>query len=152
MNSYEIRLLSNDFYNDYNLANYPEMEDKSNRPFLVMLIRIEENIFAIPFRTNVKHNYSYKFTNTNRNTNSSTALDFSKAVVITDEKYLGAYATIDRKEFLELENKEVFIINKFKTFIAKYKRIMKDPLSNRYEYELLNKYSTLKYFHKYLGL
>ena len=51
MNSYEIRLLSNDFYNDYNLTNYPEMEDKSNRPFLVMLIKTEENIFAIPFRT-----------------------------------------------------------------------------------------------------
>ena len=152
MNLYEIRLLSSEFYKDYNLSKYPEMEEKINRPFLVMLVELENNKFAIPFRTNIKHNYCYKFANTNRSTTSSTALDFSKAVVINDDKFLGSYATIDRKEYLELENKKIFIINKFKRFIAKYKRIMNNPSINTYEYELLNKYSTLIYFHKELGL
>ena len=149
---YEIRLLSNEFYTDFTLSMYPEMEDKQCRPFLVLIIKIEDNKFAIPFRTNVKHKYCYKFLNTNRNTTSSTALDFSKAVVINDDKYLGSSATIDRKEYLELENKTMFIIKKFITFILKYKKIMKNPSINRYEYELLSKYSTLKYFHQELGL
>ena len=61
MNLYEIRLLSSEFYKDYNLSKYPEMEEKTNRPFLVMLVEIENNIFAIPFRTNIKHNYCYNY-------------------------------------------------------------------------------------------
>ena len=108
MNLYGIRLLSSEFYKDYNLSKYPEMEEKINRPFLVMLVELENNKFAIPFRTNIKHNYCYKFANTNRSTTSSIALDFSKAVVINDDKYLGSYATIDRKEYLELEKKNIY--------------------------------------------
>lgn len=57
MKIYEIRLLSNEFYTDFTLSMYPEMEDKQCRPFLVLIIKIEDNKFAIPFRTNVKHKY-----------------------------------------------------------------------------------------------
>ena len=87
MKIYEIKLLSEQFYNDYNISNYPEMEDKQSRPFLVLLVKIDDNTFAIPFRTNIKHKYCYKFTNTNRSTNTYTALDYSKAVIVNDSKY-----------------------------------------------------------------
>lgn len=116
------------------------------------MVVIENNKFAIPFRTNVKHKYCYKFINTNRDTNSSTALDFSKAVIVNDESFIGVEAKIDQKEFVELSSKSIFIINKFKNFVSKYKKIMQNPGKNKYEYDLLTKYSTLKYFNKELGL
>lgn len=152
MKTYEIKLLSEQFYNDYNISYYPEMEDKQSRPFLVLLVKIDDNTFAIPFRTNIKHKYCYKFTNTNRSTNTSTALDYSKAVIVNDSKYIGSAATIDQREFVELSSKSIFIINKFKNFIQKYKKIMNEPAKYSYEYDLLSKYSTLKYFHRELGL
>ena len=58
---YIIRQLSKDFYQKYDRYNYPEIERKKDRPYMVMLIRIDNNIFAIPFRTNIKHNACYKF-------------------------------------------------------------------------------------------
>ena len=152
MNNYEIRLLSDLFYEKYNNNDYPEMEEKTSRPFLVLLVEIDDNKFAIPFRTNIRHKYCYKFANTNRLTESSTALDFSKAVIVNDSKYIGVEARIDQKEFVELSSKSIFIINKFKNFIEKYKKIMLNPQINYYEYDLLCKYSTLKYFHNELGI
>ena len=152
MNNYEIRLLSDLFYEKYNNNDYPEMEEKISRPFLVLLVEIDDNKFAIPFRTNVRHKYCYKFANTNRLTESSTALDFSKAVIVNDSKYIGVEARIDQKEFVELSSKSIFIINKFKNFIEKYKKIMLNPQINYYEYDLLCKYSTLNYFHNELGI
>ncbi len=152
MKNYEIRLLSPQFYIDYNVAKYPEMEDKEFRPFLVLLVKIENNTFAIPFRTNIKHKYCYKFSNSNRNTLTSTALDYSKAVIVNDTRYIGDSATIDQKEFVELSSKSIFIINKFKNFVLKYKKIMLEPAKYPYEFDALSKYSTLKYFHNELGL
>ena len=36
-----------DTYNQYNCTDYPEIENKMNRPYMVMLIMIENNTFAI---------------------------------------------------------------------------------------------------------
>lgn len=47
-----------------------------DRPFLVLLIKIKDLTFAIPFRSNVRHNYCYKFKNSTRDIETSTALDF----------------------------------------------------------------------------
>ena len=61
---YKLNYLTAEFYNQYNLNDYPEIENKSNRPYMVMLLQMENNTFAIPFRTNVKHKNCYKFKNT----------------------------------------------------------------------------------------
>ncbi len=53
---YKLNYLSSAFYENYNSNDYPEIENKQNRPYMVMLIQIENNTFAVPFRTNVKHN------------------------------------------------------------------------------------------------
>ncbi len=65
---YKLNYLSEEFYKKYNSADYPEIEHKRKRPYLVMLAIIDENTFAIPFRTNIRHNNCYKFQNTSRNT------------------------------------------------------------------------------------
>jgi len=147
---YQINLLSSEFYNNYPSNLYPEMELKQSRPFLVLIVKIDGYTFAIPFRTNVRHNYCYKFKNTGRETTTNTALDFTKAVIINDIKYIGVSATIDHDEYIELSSKSFFIIKKFKSFIEKYKRVMADPNKYQYDYNLFSNYCTLKYFHEVL--
>ena len=126
------------------------MELKQSRPFLVLIIKIDGHTFAIPFRTNVRHNYCYKFKKTGRETATNTALDFTKAVIINDLKYIGVTATIDHDEYIELSSKSFFIIKKFKSFIEKYKRVMADPNKYQYDYNLFSNYCTLKYFSDFL--
>ena len=94
MKKYQINYLSVEFYKKYNSVVYPEIEYKEERPYLVLLVKIDENIFAIPFRSNVEHSSCYKFKNSQRVTNSSTGLDYSKAVIVNDSTYIGLSATM----------------------------------------------------------
>ena len=129
---------------------YPEFENKATRPFVVFLIRIENHTFAIPFRTNMNHKYGYKFNDTNLYTRSSTGLDFTKAVLVDNQKLLGEKAKVDYKEYKELEKKYYFIRKQFANYYCNYKNYLKNELNDRQS--AAYKYSTLKYFHKELGL
>ena len=144
---YEIRYLSKDFYNVYPYDIYPELECKETRPFLVLLVNINELKFAIPFRSNITHNFCYKFENSNRVSKSSTALDFSKSIIVKEDMYLDNYAFIDQEEYKELNSKIYFIISKFKKFILTYVKIKENYDKNSYKYKLLN-YCTLQYFYE----
>ena len=144
---YEIRYLSKDFYNVYPKDIYPELECKETRPFLVLLVNINELKFAIPFRSNITHNFCYKFENSNRVSKSSTALDFSKSIIVKEDMYLDNYAFIDQEEYKELNSKIYFIISKFKKFILTYVKIKENYDKNSYKYKLLN-YCTLQYFYE----
>ena len=76
--------------------------------------------FAIPLRTNIRHSYCYKFKTSDRKTDSVTGVDYSKAVVISKDSYLGEAADINDKEYLELQQKTYFIISKFKKYVNDY--------------------------------
>ena len=143
-NIIELRKLSAEFYKEFPKKEFPEIESKHNRPYVVLLVKIRNLVFAIPLRTNIKHSYCYKFKKSDRQTNSSTGIDFSKAVVIKKEIYLGEKTDINDKEYLELKEKYFFIIGKFKKYVEGYVSFKKDS-SN----EFLNKkykFCTLKYF------
>ena len=58
---YQLNYLTELFYQKYPSKDYPEIENKSNRPYMVLLVKIDGNNFAIPFRTNIRHNNCYKF-------------------------------------------------------------------------------------------
>ena len=150
MKAYTLNKLSDDFYLDYPTEDFPEIAQKKNRPYVVLLIKIENYNFALPLRTNLRHNFGYKFSNTGRKTLSSTGIDFSKAVLIDNAKYIGEQARIDNKEYLELSKKYYFIINKFKKYLEGYIKYVKDGgdefTAKKYQF------CTLKYFHKQLGL
>lgn len=151
MENSKICLLNETFFEKYPSSKYPEIEFKENRPFLVLLIELDNNIFAIPFRTNVKHKYAYKFKKSNKLPKNKPALDFHKSVIITDDM-VGKLATIDEKEYLELKEKESEIIESFKKFLNHYKEVIKNPKENTYDYNNFKKYSSLQYFHKELNL
>lgn len=141
---YKLNYLSADFYNKYNPIDYPEIENKANRPYMVMLIQIENNTFAIPFRTNIKHNNCYKFKNSSRKTNSITGLDYTKAVVVNDSKYIGEAARVNDMEYTELDTNYHIIIKRFASYVKGYIKFAKGTLN---EYQANNyRYTTLKYF------
>lgn len=140
----ELRKLSTAFYKDYPHSKYPEVESKINRPYIVLLVEINQIQFAIPLRTSIRHSYCYKFKKSDRKTDSATGIDFSKAIVVTNKSYLGEETDINDKEYLELQEKAFFIISKFKKYVLDYINFKKyggnEFVSKRY------KYSTLNYF------
>ena len=83
-------------------------------------------------------------------THSFTGLDYSKAVVVNDDRYIGTSAFIDEKEFLELNRKYYFIIKQFSAYVSGYKKYVAGELdhfsSKKY------RYSTLQYFHSEIGI
>lgn len=148
--NYSINYLSSDFYKDYDNIRYPEIERKDNRPYMVVLVKIGNNTFAIPFRTNVRHNNCYRFKNSTRPTETVTGLDFTKAVVVEKNNYIGNAARINDKEYIELDGKYHFIIEKFKKYVDGYIEYANGQVNEFNEKKY--KYTTLKYFHNELGL
>ena len=140
----ELRKLSNQFYKDYPHENFPEMETKPNRPYVVLLLEIDHIKFAIPLRTNIRHSFCYKFRTSDRKTESVTGIDFSKAVVITKSDYLGERANINDKEYLELQRKAYFIVGRFRKYVEDYIKLKRHG-GNEY---VVKRYafSTLRYF------
>ena len=144
MKVFELRRLSREFYEAYPASSFPEIERKANRPYVVLLVEIDQLRFAIPLRTNIRHRQCYRFRKSDRKTDSSTGIDYSKAVVIEKESYLGEKASINDSEYLELSKKAFFIVKQFKRYFegfVDYKNNGGDErVSNRY------RFSTLKYF------
>ncbi len=147
---YKLNYLSQEFYKQYPINLFPEIENKAERPYMVILVVVDGNTFAIPLRTNIRHSYCYKFKQTERSTDSVTGLDYTKAVIVNDPSYVGADARIDDKEYTELNNKYFFIISQFKRFVDGYIEYIngKNTFNNSKKYA----YTTLKYFHNELGL
>ncbi|MDR0724335.1 MAG: hypothetical protein LBF23_04025 [Endomicrobium sp.] len=75
--------LSNKFYQKYNFSEYPEIEKKLNRPYIILLTKIESLTFAIPFRSNIRHKYTFITDKVN-----AYRIDYSKAVVISNQNYI----------------------------------------------------------------
>ena len=149
---FSINLLSADFYSKFPLAKYPEMEYKQGRPYVVMLVDIDNNKFALPLRSNIRHNFCYKFKCSSRVTFSATGIDFTKAVVVNDSSMIGLPATMDKGEYIELSKKFYFIRQQFKRYLAGYIAYRK---SNGNANEHTRKryiHCTLQYFDNELGL
>ena len=148
--NYSIKYLSNYFAYKYPESEYPEFEHKINRPYVVLLLKIDGHTFAIPFRTNMNHKYGYKFINSGRGANTCAGLDFTKVVLVDDEKLLGDDAIIDNKEYLELSQKHYFIRKKFIRYYDNYKKYLNGEL-NEYQSKPYI-FSKLNYYKKELGL
>ena len=74
--------LSKKFYDDYRHELYPEIECKENRSYVLLLIKIDNLEYAIPFRSHIKHNYAF-FTNKE----NLCGIDYTKSIVITNKDY-----------------------------------------------------------------
>ena len=144
--TFEVRRLSADFYREYPEDLFPEMEHKAGRPYAVLLVEIRGLVFALPLRTNIRHAYCYKFRTSDRETESATGVDYTKAVVITNDSYLGEMASINDREYTELQNKAFFILRSFERYVDGFVRFRQKGGSERLSKKY--RFSTLVYFEK----
>lgn len=135
--------LSSDFYNDYPPIKYPEMEQKTNRPYIQVYVEIDGVQYAIPLRSDINHPHVLWTDKENH-----CGIDFSKAVVISEERYIDATKNphLRQNEFDALRGKDYKIKTKMQKYIEKYKKAKQD-LSKPINQKLV-KYSTLQYFEK----
>ena len=139
--------LSDQFYVDYPADKYPELEQKNNRPYIQVCVRIGGVQFAIPLRSDIHHPHVLWTDKENK-----CGVDFSKAVVITDEKYIDLARSpyLRQKEFNALRGKDYRIKQKMKKYIEQYKKAKKDQTKS--VNIVLCKFSTLQYFEEYLEM
>lgn len=137
--------LSENFYQRYPSAQYPEIEQKHTRPYIQICVEINGTKFAIPLRSDIHHPHVFWTDKQNH-----CGVDFSKAVVITDDKYIDKMREphLRQNEFDALRGKDFKIKQKMQKYIDKYKqaKMNQDKPINR----VLLKYSTLQYFEEFL--
>ena len=149
MSDYTICCLSKKFYEEHPICDFPQILDKKDRPYLVLLIVIDKVSYAIPFRSHAHVETSYIFKDYIRDFDEQAGLDYSKAVVIVDYTYKGNPAQIDPREKKEIDSHRNEIIEGFKKYLDSFKKAMKSAnpkIKRRYQC------SSLQYFLKEIGI
>lgn len=137
--------LSDAFYEDYPASRCPEIEQKRNRPYVVVFVQVGGRLFAVPMRSHIRHPHAFLTDKENR-----CGVDYTKAVVITDEeRYIDAQKQphIRPNEFDALRGKEYRIRCGLQKYIENYK---KAKTSDREIDKILVRCSTLQYFEEFL--
>ena len=137
--------LSADFYKKYTRIQYPEIEGKIDRPYVQIFILLKGVQYAIPLRSSINHPHVFWTDKENK-----CGIDFSKAVVIESDNYIDKTRVpqLRQHEFNALKGKEIVIVRRFESYIAKYLKAKKDL--TKYANKRLVAYSTLQYFEHYL--
>lgn len=137
--------LSKEFYNDYPQEKFPEIEKKDTRPYIQICVTINGVQFALPLRSHINHKYVVWTDKENR-----CGIDLTKAVVISDEKYIDTEREprLRQNEFNALKGKDFFIKSRFENYIKEYKSAKLDT-DNIYS-QRLRTFSTLQYFEEYI--
>ena len=151
----EVMQLSQDFWAAYPPSKYPELLQKSGRPYNCLLVDTHQDYFiCIPFRSNISHSNAYLFRGTQRSKRTRSGLDYQKAVIIRDTTYLSSKpAIVDQDEYNEAMRNMDKIAEKATKYVERY--IAHANGSNPLHPRAFTRdygYSTLPYFHDVLGL
>ena len=146
----EFHRLSTAFYTQFGCCD--EILTKEERPYYVLLLKLDGLTYAIPLRSHITHLYCFIADTSDR---QKSGLDYSKAVVISDiAKYIDpAPVTIRQNEYNILKQQEYLIGKQFSSYVKSYKKeILRRKKNSALPASPLCLYSALKYFHKELGL
>lgn len=141
----EFVLLTSEFYKDYPNSEYPQLMAKPTRPYTHVKLDIYDAHFYIPFRSNIEHPHAF-FTNKRE----KCGIDYSKAIVINDEKYIDntQRAHIRKNEFKKVKGKDYKLKRGFEEYIELYKKAKNgEEVSHR---EDILSFSSLQYFEEYI--
>lgn len=141
----EFVLLTSEFYRDYPNSEYPQLMAKPTRPYTHVKLDICDAHFYIPFRSNIEHPHAF-FTNKRE----KCGIDYSKAVVINDEKYIDntQRAHIRENEFKKVKGKDYKLKRGFEEYIELYKKAKSgEEIAHR---EDILSFSSLQYFEEYI--
>ena len=149
----DIRLLSQQFADDYPARLYPELMHKHVRPYACLIIDTHEDyIISIPFRSTINHNQAFLFSGTRRSKCKRSGLDYTKLVLIKKLEYIDdAVALVDHDEYKETKIHIKRIISEVSQYIDTYVNHVKGVhVLHPREFDRRYRYSTLKYFHDIL--
>lgn len=156
MYNFDIKHLTKTFFNTYPNRECPELLKKGLRSYdvVVYTLKILQNYYiCIPFRSEMKHKNGYRFKFSKRSHNHNSGLDYSKLIIISDKNYIGDKSIIDKDEYIEFMKNEEKIHKQIEKYIVDYINHHNGiNVLHKREYDRKYKYSTLKYFHKELGL
>ena len=153
---YQVLNLTQQFYNDYPDPPFTEILRKNSRPYNCLLIQSHYGYFiCIPYRSHISHKHAFRFKNSARSRRTRSGLDYSKIVIVVDGRYIGSRdAVIDKDEYNETRDNITYIKADAQKYIDGYldyalgRQLKYDPQEAARIYQ----YSTLKYFHKELGI
>lgn len=152
---YQILKLTDVFYREYPNLLYNEILKKNNRAYNCLLFQSHYDYFiCIPYRSEISHKYAFHFTNTTRSKEHKSGLDYSKIVIITKTDYIDSVdAIIDKDEFKETMVNLKQIKKEALDFVEDYVLHMKGiKMLHEREFERRYGFSSLKYFHRELGI
>lgn len=100
--------------------------------------------FAIPFRHHIAHKWAYI-------TYDQCGIDYSKAVVISDERFISsARPIIEQIEFNALKGKDALIESGMRRYLDVYRKAVRYP--KNIHYQSIRRCSSLQYFHSELQI
>jgi protein AbiQ len=136
--------LSEKFYAAY--SGCLEIEQKDTRPYIRVQVLVNDVLWAIPLRSNIKHGYALW-----TNKEHGCGIDFTKAVVIEkpSEYISGTKPHIRPEEFKVIKRMDNYTVTqKLQQYIKTYKKA-KEHLEVKRNKQIVQ-CSTLQYFEKYL--
>lgn len=153
-----LRQLTSDFYveNSHLQEALDKMKDDNfkdkGRGYGVLMVDVLGHKFAIPLRSDMTHKNNFA-TAISKNESKRTirkGLDYSKAVIITEERFISSQPfKIPQEEFLKINKAEHLIILEFTKTLSKYiTAVQKQDRNILREYA----FSTFKNYHLELGL
>lgn len=153
--TYQVLRLTDEFYRTYPDPPYHEILKKRERPYNCLLIQTHYDYFiCIPFRSEIRHEYSYQFTSSERSRKHHSGLDYTKIVIVNREEYIDtADAIVDRDEYVETMKNIKRIVSEANRFVDDYVlHHKKEKLLHMSEFNRRYRFSPLQYFHKELGI
>lgn len=154
-NDYQILKLTPVFYNKYLNKSHKEILQKNTRAYNCLLFQTHYDYFiAVPYRSEIAHKYAFHFKKSKRSRQHKSGLDYTKIVILDKTEYLDIKdAIIDRDEYNETMINLERIKEEALVFVEDYiNHVNGTEKLHELEFERRYKYSTLKYFHKEMGL
>jgi protein AbiQ len=129
-----------------------EWQKGKTRGYGVVVISFKELTFAIPLRSNIKHDAAYITVRSSEKGVKGKGLDYSKAVLISKENYIShEHFKIPPAEHKKLLDKEHFVTGRFEKYVEKYRKAVSvndKNILNSPEY----RHTTLQNYHLALEL
>lgn len=154
-NDYQIITLSEKFYRQYQNPPYCEILKKTSRGYNCLLFQTHYDYFiCIPYRSEIKHSFSYLFRNSARAKKHKSGLDYTKILIINKTEYLDIRdAIIDKDEYIETMRNFEKIKKAALKYVEDYiAHILKEKVLQPKVFDRKYGFSTLQYFHEELGL
>ena len=154
-NDYQILKLTPLFYETYLNESHTEILQKNTRAYTCLLFQTHYDYFiAIPYRSEISHKYAYHFKKSKRSKEHKSGLDYTKIVILDKTEYLDTKgAIIDKDEYNETVQNLDRIKEEALLYVEEYiEKVDCEGQIKDTSFERKYRYSTLKYFHKELGI